>query len=103
MTRKYFGGCDVGSTTGKAVILDENGKMVASMIVPSEIDPEVTSVKALEAACAKVDGLQSYKDLAYLVAPATAATRWPLPMKIFLKSAATRWVRFPAPRPSKPL
>ena len=26
---KYFGGCDVGSTFTKAVILDENGKMVA--------------------------------------------------------------------------
>ena len=25
---KYFGGCDVGSTYTKAVILDENGKMV---------------------------------------------------------------------------
>ena len=26
---KYFGGCDVGSTYTKAVILDENGKMCA--------------------------------------------------------------------------
>ena len=26
---KYFGGCDVGSTFTKAVILDETGKMVA--------------------------------------------------------------------------
>lgn len=67
MTKKYYGGCDVGSTTGKAVILDENGSMVASVIVPSEIDPEVTSVTALEKACEKVDGLPSYKDLTYLV------------------------------------
>lgn len=65
--KKYFGGCDVGSTTGKAVILDESGKIVASIIVQSEIDPEVTSVMALEAACEKVDGLASYKELAYLV------------------------------------
>ena len=28
---KYFGGCDVGSTYTKAVILDENGKMVRSI------------------------------------------------------------------------
>ncbi len=28
MTQKYFGGCDVGSTTGKAVILDETGVIV---------------------------------------------------------------------------
>ena len=26
---KYFGGCDVGSTYTKAVILDENGKICA--------------------------------------------------------------------------
>ncbi|KQC09385.1 MAG: activase [Smithella sp. SDB] len=67
MTKKYFGGCDVGSTTGKAVILDENGNMVASMIVPSEIDPEVTSIQALEKACAQVPDLGGYKNLAYLV------------------------------------
>ncbi len=67
MAKKYFGGCDVGSTTGKAVILDENGNIAASMIVPSEIDPEETSVNVLEKACEKVDGLKSYKDLAYLV------------------------------------
>ena len=27
---KYYGGCDVGSTYTKAVILDETGKMVAN-------------------------------------------------------------------------
>ncbi|PKN37254.1 MAG: activase [Deltaproteobacteria bacterium HGW-Deltaproteobacteria-2] len=67
MTKKYFGGCDVGSTTGKAVILDENGNMVASIIVPSEIDPEVTSIQALEKACAQVPDIGSYKNLTYLV------------------------------------
>ena len=67
MAKKYYGGCDVGSTTGKAVILDENSTMIAGAIVPSEIDPEVTSVIALEKACEKVDNLASYKDLAYLV------------------------------------
>lgn len=67
MTRKYFGGCDIGSTTGKAVILDENGTMVANIIVPSEIDPEVTSIQALEKACAQVPDLGSYKNLTYLV------------------------------------
>jgi len=67
MAKKYYGGCDVGSTTGKAVILDESGTMVAGVIIPCEIDPEVTSVLALEKACAQVQGLASYKDLAYLV------------------------------------
>ena len=28
---KYFGGCDVGSTYTKCVILDENGKIVANV------------------------------------------------------------------------
>ena len=35
---KYFGGCDVGSTYTKAVILDENGKMVADTTIRSEIN-----------------------------------------------------------------
>ena len=30
---KYFGGCDVGSTYTKCVILDETGKMVAHTTV----------------------------------------------------------------------
>ena len=34
---KYYGGCDVGSTYTKAVILDENGKIVK--VVMGE-DPE---------------------------------------------------------------
>ena len=32
---KYFGGCDVGSTYTKAVILDETGKMVADTTIMS--------------------------------------------------------------------
>ena len=28
---KYFGGCDVGSTYTKCVILDENGKIAATV------------------------------------------------------------------------
>jgi len=67
MAKKYYGGCDVGSTTGKAVILDESGSMVAGVIIPCEIDPEVTSVLALEKACAQIPGLANYKELAYLV------------------------------------
>ena len=34
---KYFGGCDVGSTYTKAVIVDENGKMVAGTTIKSKI------------------------------------------------------------------
>jgi predicted CoA-substrate-specific enzyme activase len=67
MAKRYFGGCDVGSTTGKAVILDENGSIIATSLVPSEIDPELTSVLALEKSCAQINDLGSYKDLVYLV------------------------------------
>ena len=67
MTQKYYGGCDVGSTTGKAAILDEGGAIVGTIVVPSEIDPEITSIQALEKACAQVPELNSYKDLARIV------------------------------------
>ena len=67
MSTKYFGGCDVGSTTGKAAIIDEKGTIIATSIVPSEIDPGQTSLAALNKACAQVPGLNSYKDLSYLV------------------------------------
>ena len=36
---KYFGGCDVGSTYTKAVILDEDGKMVKPVLKISNDDP----------------------------------------------------------------
>lgn len=34
---KYFGGCDVGSTYTKAVIMDENGKVLAHTTIKSKI------------------------------------------------------------------
>ena len=57
----------MGSTTGKAAILDESGSIVSTTIVPSEIDPEITSIQALEKACAQVADLNSYKDLVRIV------------------------------------
>lgn len=44
---KYFGGCDVGSTYAKCVILDENGKMVADATVRSKINPVQSAELAL--------------------------------------------------------
>ena len=35
---KYYGGCDVGSTYTKAVILDENGKICAVVLYTSRRD-----------------------------------------------------------------
>ncbi len=63
---RYFAGCDIGSTTGKAVIIGENG-IAGQSIVPREIDPEETARVALSEAMKTIDELKSYKDIAYLV------------------------------------
>ncbi len=66
MTQIYFAGCDIGSTTGKAVIIGSNG-IVASSIVPREIDPEETALLAIGEAVKNVPELKSHRDLVYLV------------------------------------
>jgi len=60
-----FGGCDVGSTTGKAVILDGTS-VVAHFITPSTTNPEKTARFAMDEAV-KIAGLASYDDLRYIV------------------------------------
>src|SRR6056297_802653 len=62
----FYAGCDVGSTTGKAVIL-QNGSIAGSAIIPSEIDPRDTATKVLETACAQVAGLAGIQGIKYLV------------------------------------
>ena len=64
---KYFGGCDVGSTYTKAVILDENGKIVADTTLRSKINSEQSAIMAMEEVVGKVKDLKSSKDLTYLV------------------------------------
>ncbi|MDI6795471.1 MAG: acyl-CoA dehydratase activase [Desulfatibacillaceae bacterium] len=64
---KFFGGCDLGSTTGKAVILNERGEVVSSALIRSKIDPTETGREVLGLACRQVDGLGEIKNLAYLV------------------------------------
>ena len=64
---KYFGGCDVGSTYTKRVILVENGKMVANTTIRSKINSEVSATMAMEETVAQVPELQSAKDLTYLI------------------------------------
>ncbi len=65
--KQYFGGCDVGSTYTKTVIVDEKGSMVASETLRSKINSEQSALAGLNAALAKVPGLTSLDDLAYLV------------------------------------
>ena len=64
---KYFGGCDVGSTYTKAVILDENGKMVANTTMKSKINAEESARLAMAEVISQVPGLKSEQDLAYLI------------------------------------
>ena len=63
---RYFGGCDVGSTYTKAVILDEEGRIVSQTTIRSKIrsqeSAELAMKEVLEAA-----GLASARDLSYLV------------------------------------
>ena len=63
---KYFGGCDVGSTYTKAVILDEGGKIVAHTTIRSKINPEQSSRLAMDDVLQKAN-LSSAQELSYLV------------------------------------
>ena len=64
---KYFGGCDVGSTYTKCVILDETGKMVANTTLRSRIVANESARAALEECIAQVPELHSIEDLSYLI------------------------------------
>ncbi len=59
------GGCDIGSTTTKAVVMKE-GDVIASYITGSSIAPEKTSRDAMNEAIRQA-GLSSIDDLEYVV------------------------------------
>lgn len=60
-------GCDVGSTYGKAVIMDSVGAVLGSSIVRSKMDPESTARLAIETAGKDVEAFSSIDGLTYLV------------------------------------
>jgi len=64
---KYFGGCDAGSTYTKCVIVDEHGKLAASVTSRSRINPVLSAQAALDEAVATIADLKGAKDLCYLV------------------------------------
>ncbi len=64
---KYYGGCDVGSTYTKCVVIDETGKMVGDTTIRSKINAEDSANEALAKTIAKIDDLKTVSDLAYLV------------------------------------
>ncbi|ETR74591.1 MAG: CoA-substrate-specific enzyme activase [Candidatus Magnetoglobus multicellularis str. Araruama] len=66
MNRKLFAGCDVGSTTGKAVLLNSDG-ILGQAVCQSEIDPEETAKKVLAQACEMATTNISPNDITYLI------------------------------------
>ena len=64
---KYFGGCDVGSTYTKAVIVDENGKIMAHTTIRSKINSEVSAQIAMEEVISQIPELDNAQNLAYLI------------------------------------
>ena len=74
---KYFGGCDVGSTYTKCVILDENGKIVADVTNRSKINPVQSAEIALKDACDQVEGLTPEK-LTYLIGTGYGRNKVPI-------------------------
>ena len=71
-----YGGCDVGSTTGKAVILSADG-LLGSALVPSALDPTDTAHAALAEACAGIAGLDGPEGLSFLVGTGYGRTEVP--------------------------
>lgn len=59
------GGCDIGSTTGKAVVM-KDGEILSSTIIPSTTRPEETARIAMDEAL-RLAGLSSIDDLDYIV------------------------------------
>lgn len=64
---KYFGGCDVGSTYTKCVIIDETGKIAGAVTIRSKINAEQSANEALNQAVSEVSGISKTSELTYLV------------------------------------
>lgn len=73
---KYFAGCDVGSTTTKAVILSEDD-FVASTILPSKVDPEKSAKEALGKVIEETEGISDISDFVCLVGTGYGRTEVP--------------------------
>ncbi|MBU0595822.1 CoA activase [Candidatus Bipolaricaulota bacterium] len=61
----FYCGCDLGSATGKAVIIDDDG-VVSSAIAPSTTDPSNTATLVIETALGEA-GLTSVEELECIV------------------------------------
>ena len=77
MAKKYFAGCDVGSTYTKAVILDEQGNIVAHTTIRSKINSEQSAQIAMQEVIDQVPDLHSSKALEYLMGPGYGRNKVP--------------------------
>ncbi|MEJ5187546.1 MAG: acyl-CoA dehydratase activase [Candidatus Geothermincolales bacterium] len=68
-------GCDVGSTTGKALIL-RDGEIIGYSVIPCAVRPEMTAEKALAAALEKA-GLPAGTRMGYVVGTGYGRVRIP--------------------------
>jgi predicted CoA-substrate-specific enzyme activase len=74
--KKYYAGCDVGSTTTKAVVVTEDD-FVASVIIPSTVNPEESAREALEKVIEQIDDIREITDFTYLVGTGYGRTEVP--------------------------
>ncbi len=63
----FYAGLDLGSTTGKYVLIDENRKLIAWSVVPSQGGPDATAERA-KAAALSMAGLPADTKPVYLIA-----------------------------------
>ena len=61
---KFFGGCDVGSTYTKCVVLRENGEIASAVTIKSKINSEMSAQAALDQAINKISELAKPTELA---------------------------------------
>ena len=65
--KKFFCGCDVGSTYTKCVILDDEEKIVSNATIRSKMDPCESARLVLLEALKNADGIDDPKDFTYIV------------------------------------
>ena len=73
----YVCGCDVGSTFGKAVVMDMDGNICGHATLRSKIDPEETSSLAIAEALSDCEGISSQDELLYIVGTGYGRARIP--------------------------
>ncbi|MGQ9475839.1 MAG: acyl-CoA dehydratase activase [Actinomycetota bacterium] len=73
--RPIVAGCDVGSTTGKALLM-RGDEVLGYSIIPCAVRPEITAEQALELAMREA-GIEERKDIAYVVGTGYGRVRIP--------------------------